>query len=178
MSKILETYQLLRRILDGGEHDRLPEVLDDDIVENCLGLTGWTRGIDTAMANFNAGYGAAFTDFEVSIDHVVETSDELVARGQVTATHRGTFLGVQATYRRVSWDYVDLCRAGKDGRFVWRMFVTDWNVVRLRLLRQAPDLPVEPSTRAVQAELAAAEQVTSPHAPSRSTARGSLTEGK
>ncbi len=134
MSKILETYQLLRRILDGGEHDRLPEVLDDDIVENCLGLTGWTRGIDTAMANFNAGYGAAFTDFEVSIDHVVETSDELVARGQVTATHRGTFLGVQATYRRVSWDYVDLCRAGKDGRFVWRMFVTDWNVVRLRLL--------------------------------------------
>ncbi|GAA3433314.1 ester cyclase [Kutzneria kofuensis] len=156
MGKMLDTYRRYRAILDGGEYDRLSEVLDENLVENCLGLTGWTVGVDTAMANFNAGYGAAFTDFEVTVDDVVESADMIAVRGRVTATHRGDFLGVPATGDRISWDYMDMCRAGDDGRFHWRMFVTDWNIVRQRMLGEAPDLPERPARRAVQQELAAA----------------------
>jgi hypothetical protein len=29
-------------------------VLDENWVENCLGLTGWTLGLDTALANLQA----------------------------------------------------------------------------------------------------------------------------
>ena len=45
-------------------------------------------------------------------------------------------------------------RAGPDGRLNWHFLATDWNLMRLQLLGQAPDLPTIPTRRAVQAELA------------------------
>ena len=45
-------------------------------------------------------------------------------------------------------------RVGADGRLNWHLLATDWNLVRLQLLGQAPDLPATPTHRAVQAELA------------------------
>ncbi len=38
-----------------------------------------------------------------------------------------------------------------DGRINWHFFVTDWNIVRLQLLGEAPDLPTTPERRAVLA---------------------------
>ena len=68
--------------------------------------------------------------------------------------HTGRFLGIEPTGRRVSWEYLDMYRAGADGRLNWHFLATDWNLVRLQLLGQAPDLPATPTHRAVQAELA------------------------
>jgi hypothetical protein len=44
-----------------------------------------------------------------------------------------------------------LYRVGADGRINWHFFVTDWNIVRLQLLGEAPDLPTTPERRAVLA---------------------------
>jgi hypothetical protein len=44
----------------------------------------------------------------------------------------------------VSWEYLDMYRAGADGRLNWHFLATDWNLVRLQLLGQAPDLPATP----------------------------------
>jgi len=41
---------------------------------------------------------------------------------------------------------------GPDGRLNWHFLVTDWNLVRLQLLDEAPDLPTTPTRRAVQVE--------------------------
>ncbi|MFD0687583.1 ester cyclase [Actinomadura fibrosa] len=155
MGQVLETYRRLRGFIDAGDIDRLSEVMDEDLVENCLGLTGWTLGLDCATANLAAGYGTAFADFGDSLVDSVEADGALTVHGRAQATHVGAFLGVEASGRRVAWDYVDLLRTGPDGRFNWRLYATDWNYVRLQMLDQTPDLPTEPQRRAVQAELAA-----------------------
>jgi hypothetical protein len=60
-------------------------------------------------------------------------------------------LGLEPTGRRVRWEFADLYRLGVDGRINWHFFVTDWNIVRLQLLGEAPDLPTTPEHRAVLA---------------------------
>jgi hypothetical protein len=55
--------------------------------------------------------------------------------------HTGRFLGIEPTGRRVRWEFLDMYRAGADGRLNWHFLATDWNLVRLQLLGQAPDLP-------------------------------------
>ena len=85
---------------------------------------------------------------------LVEDGDALVIRAENSGVHTGRFLGVEPTGRRVSWEYLDMYRAGPDGRLNWHFLATDWNLVRLQLLGQAPDLPATPTRRAVQVELA------------------------
>jgi predicted ester cyclase len=151
MGKVLDTYQRYREVLFSGDFAHLTEVVDEDFVETCVGLTGWTRGLDIAAANFAAGIGAAFPDLiSEEYDHI-EDGDTLAIRGRSEGTHTGRFLGVEPTGRRVSWDFADLYRLGADGRINWHFFVTDWNIVRLELLGEAPDLPVTPERRAVLA---------------------------
>ena len=154
MGKALDAYRRYRDLVAGGAFDRLTEVLDEDWVENCLGLTGWTLGLDVALANLQAGFGQAFSELEVTEHDLVEDGDTLVIRGENTGVHSGRFLGVEPTGKRVSWEYLDMYRAGPDGRLNWHFLATDWNLVRLQLLGQAPDLPATPTRRAVQVELA------------------------
>jgi predicted ester cyclase len=120
-------------------------------VETCVGLTGWTRGLDIATANLAAGIGAAFTDLRAEEYDHIEDGDLLAIRGRSEGTHTGRFLGVEPTGRRVWWEFADLYRLGADGRINWHFFVTDWNIVRLQLLGEAPDLPATPERRAVLA---------------------------
>jgi len=151
MGKVLDTYNRYRELLFSGDYAHLTEVVDEDFVETCVGLTGWTRGLDIAAANFAAGIGAAFTDLRAEEYDHVEDSDMLAIRGRGEGTHSGRFLGLEPTGRRVSWEFADLYRLGADGRINWHFFVTDWNIVRLQLLGQAPDLPATPERRAVLA---------------------------
>ena len=51
---------------DRGEFGRVSEMLDENWIENCLGLTGWTLGLDIALANLQAGFGQAFSDLQVT----------------------------------------------------------------------------------------------------------------
>ena len=107
--------------------------------------------MDIAAANFAAGIGAAFPDLTTEEYDHIEDGDMLAIRGRTEGTHTGTFLGVEPTGRRVSWEFADLYRLGADGRINWHFFVTDWNIVRLQLLGEAPDLPTTPERRAVLA---------------------------
>jgi hypothetical protein len=56
---------------------------------------------------------------------------------------------VEPTGRRVSREFADPYRLGSDGRINWHFFVTDWNIVRLQLLGEAPGLPATQERRAV-----------------------------
>src|SRR5258706_527889 len=93
-----------RELAERGEFSRVSEVLDENWVENCLGLTGWTMGLDIALANLQAGFGQAFSDLRVTEHEVVEDGDALVVRGENTAVHTGRFLGIEPTGKCVSWE--------------------------------------------------------------------------
>ena len=152
MGKALDAYRRYRELVAHGQFDRLTEVLDERWVENCLGLTGWTVGLDVALANLQAGFGQAFSNLESTEHDVVEEGDTLVIRAENTGLHTGRFLDLEPTGRRVSWEVLDMYKLGPDGRLNWHLLATDWNLVRLQLLGQAPDLPTTPSRRAVQVE--------------------------
>jgi predicted ester cyclase len=152
MGKVLNTYHRYQELVRTGQYQRLTEVVDEDWVENCVGLTGWTVGLDVAIANFAAGVGTGFSELTAEEQDVVETRDTVVIRAKTRGRHTGRFLGVEPTGRRISWESVDIYKVGKDGRINWHFYVTDWRLVRLRLLGQAPDLPDNPTRRAVLAE--------------------------
>jgi predicted ester cyclase len=151
MGRVRDTYNRYRELLFTGDFAHLTEVVDEDFVETCVGLTGWTRGLDIAAANFAAGIGAAFPDLSTQEYDHIEDGDTLAIRGRAEGTHMGRFLGLEPTGRRATWEFADLYRVGADGRINWHFYVTDWNIVRLQLLGEAPDLPVTPERRAVLA---------------------------
>ena len=112
----LQIYRRFQSYLLSGEFARLGEVADmDGYTENCVGLTGWTTGLMTALQNYQANVASAFSDMAITEEDVIEASDALVIRSIITATHTGEFLGIAATGRKVSYDAVDMFRV-KDGR--------------------------------------------------------------
>ena len=151
MGRVRDTYNRYRELLFTGDFNHLTDVADEDFVETCVGLTGWTRGLDIAAANFAGGIGAAFPDLSAEEYDHIEDGDTLAIRGRAEGTHTGRFLGLEPTGRRATWEFADLYRVGADGRINWHFYVTDWNIVRLQLLGEAPDLPVTPERRAVLA---------------------------
>ena len=159
MPSPLETYRRFGEYLREGRYDRFAEVVDPEgYVENCVGMTGWTIGLDIAVANFTQGIARALTDLASDEQDVLETADSVVIRTRMAGTHTGTFLGVAPTGKRVTFDAVDWYRVGPDGRIAWRFLLCDWHSVRLQLLGEQPDLPQTPARVAVQASDAAVKE--------------------
>jgi predicted ester cyclase len=125
--KPLEIYHRFQQLLFAGDYQHLGEVVDiEGYTENCVGITGWTTGLQVAAANFQKSFAPAFADLKSSELEVVEGADSLALRTRVEATHVGSFLGHAATHRRVSWEAIDLVRI-RDGRIVWRYLLSDWH---------------------------------------------------
>lgn len=132
-AKPLEVYRRFQSYLLAGEFGRVGEVADlDGYTEDCVGLTGWTTGLATALRNFQDNIASRLTDMVPTEDDVIQTEDMLVIRGSYEVTHSGEFLGVPPTGRRVSYDFVDLYRV-TGGRIVWRYLLCDWKGLLDRL---------------------------------------------
>ena len=122
----LEVYRRFQSYLLRGEFARVGEVADvDGYTENCVGLTGWTTGLQIALRNFQENIASRLTDMAVTEHDVLEAGDMLVIRGTFEVTHSGEFLGVAPTGRRVSFDWIDMYRVA-DGLIVWRYLLCDW----------------------------------------------------
>ena len=148
---LLDTYNSFIGALATGQLDSLPAFVDPDAyTETCVGLTGWTQGLDVALANFQYGIGAGFADLNLDVRDIVQSPGNMVIRARVSATHAGTFLGIDPTGRRVVWDSTDMVKPGPDGRIAWRFSLNDWEGVRRQLLGE-PAAPGTPVRYAVQA---------------------------
>jgi predicted ester cyclase len=122
----LEVYRQFQSYLLHGEFARVGEVADvDGYTENCVGLTGWTTGLQIALRNFQENIASRLTDLAVTEHDVIEAGDMLVIRGTFEVTHSGEFLGVPPAGRRVSFDWIDMYRVA-GGRIVWRFLLCDW----------------------------------------------------
>jgi len=82
------------------------------------GYPGVEPGIES-IRNFYAGLWSAFPDAELTIEDTVEAGDKLAARFTLRATHRGEFMGVAATNRRVTATGITILRF-QNGRCVER----------------------------------------------------------
>ncbi|MDB5669621.1 MAG: putative cyclase [Alphaproteobacteria bacterium] len=82
-------------------------------------------GLEPGLENFkralHAGAGG-ISDHSVQLDHLIGEGDKVVARFTLIATHSGTFQGIPATGRRVSFAATDIYRF-EDQRIVegWAM---------------------------------------------------------
>jgi predicted ester cyclase len=122
----LEVYRRFQSYLLNGQFARVGEVVDvDGYTENCVGLTGWTTGLQIALRNFQENIASRLTDMAVTEHDLIEADDMLVIRGTFEVTHSGQFLGVAPTGRRVSFDWIDMYRVA-EGRIVWRFLLCDW----------------------------------------------------
>jgi steroid delta-isomerase-like uncharacterized protein len=63
------------------------------------------------------GFRAAFPDITIEVEDVVIGDDLIAFRSTMRGTHRGEFLGIPATGRRVTVGLVDMVRIA-DGEFV------------------------------------------------------------
>jgi predicted ester cyclase len=52
----------------------------------------------------------AFPDFKATIDDIVAESDKVVIRMTWSGTHKGEFMGIPATGKRVSFGVIDIMR--------------------------------------------------------------------
>ena len=87
MGTPLDIYRLFQQYLFTNEYARLPEVVDDTgYTERCVGLTEWTTGLETALANFQKNVTSGLSDMRSTEETVVEGVDTLV-------TYTGRFFG-------------------------------------------------------------------------------------
>lgn len=135
MGTPLDIYRLFQQYLFTNDYARLPEVVDiSGYTEKCVGLTDWTTGLETALANFQRNVTSALSDMRSTEETVVEGADTVVIRSLIEATHSGTFLGIAPTGRRVAFEAVDMLRVA-DHRIVWRYLLFDLYGIKQQLQR-------------------------------------------
>ena len=108
-------------------------VLDELIVPEYLQHTihpGTPQGLAGAKVAFER-FWAAIPDMHIATEDMIAEGDRVVTRSIVRGTHRGEFMGVPATRRRIVFGSIDIFRL-REGKFV-----EHWDEVdRLGLLEQ------------------------------------------
>lgn len=100
---------IVRRFLDETiNHDRLDSAAQfvwEDVVEQ-VPFPGQGPGLE-GLKDVLRGMRAAFPDIHYSTEEQIAEGDKVLTRFEWTGTHRGEFLGVAATGRRVTvWGMV------------------------------------------------------------------------
>jgi hypothetical protein len=81
-----------------------------------------TRGLKN-LKQFNSGYYDAFPDAHWTLDDIVVEGDKTAVRYTVTSTHKGEFMGIPPTNKKVTIWQIDIHHI-VDGKLVesWAMF--------------------------------------------------------
>jgi steroid delta-isomerase-like uncharacterized protein len=95
--------------VNGRNWDVVADLLAPDFTHNGqrLGPDGQRRSLETLYS--------AFPDARVTLDDAVVADDRIVTRMTWAGIHRGAFMGLPASGRRVSWTAISIIRlfAGK-----------------------------------------------------------------
>jgi hypothetical protein len=85
---------------------------------------------------------AAFPDLRMVPEDVIASGDRVVARVRATGTHKGPFMGIAATGKRVEMNLIDIIRFDDDGRACEHWGIAD----QLAMMQQLGAIPAGPST--------------------------------
>lgn len=107
------TMKRLYELISAGDIDGFGEHVADDFVEH-EETPGFAPTKDGVKQMFHM-YRAAFPDLRMETEDVLASGDKVAARVCVTGTHRGEFLGMAATGKRIEVQVIDIMRFGDDG---------------------------------------------------------------
>ncbi|MGE2836290.1 ester cyclase [Mycobacterium sp. SMC-4] len=122
--------RLVRRFftaIEDGDFDVFDEIVADTYDDH---LPGQSAGRDTLKDYFH-GLRTAFPDLRLPISQMIAEDDRVAVLNAVQGTHRGEFLGIAPTGRRVDASAFQLYRI-EDGRLAEHWEVADFAT----LLRQ------------------------------------------
>ena len=128
----------LRRFYDEafgkGKLSIVDEQVDRNFVEHET-LPGFTPGV-AGLKQLITALRTGFPDLRVAVNEVISQGDKVVARATFSGTHKGTFMNIPPTGKRVSWEGIDIVRYS-GGKTVEHWGLTD----SLGLLTQLGAIP-------------------------------------
>jgi len=132
------TMRRMYDLLSAGDIDGFGALIADDFVdyEELPGLAPTKEGVLT----FFRIYVAAFPDLRMVPEDVIASGDKVVARVRATGTHKGAFMGLTPTGRRIEVQLIDIMRFGPDGRAREHWGVFD----QLAMMQQLGAIPEGP----------------------------------
>ena len=134
--------RLIEELFNKQNLDIVDELFSPDFVEHEELPPGAPEGRE-APRWFTQQFLAAFPDLQVTIDDLIAEGDKVVARETWTGTHKGDFMGMPATGRRISFGVIDIVRV-EDGQLVEHWAVSD----SLTMLQQLGAIP-EPDAEGI-----------------------------
>ena len=108
--------QMVEEMFNQGNLSRADEFLAPDFVEHEELPPGIPPGRE-GVKQLTTTLRSAFPDLSATIDDVVAEGDKVVIRQTWSGTHKGEFMGVPPTGRRVSIGVIDIIRVD-GGKFV------------------------------------------------------------
>jgi predicted ester cyclase len=112
----------VEQVLNGGNFSVAADFLAPD-VKTHNGFPDQEPGLLGFVSALKAFHGA-FPDIRAKVTHAVAEGDMVVGRFEVTGTHRGTFLGMPATGRKVHYEEIAIVRLA-DGKIAEHWSVAD-----------------------------------------------------
>jgi predicted ester cyclase len=134
------TMRRMYSLLSGRDIEGFGALLADDFVDH-EDLPGLSPTKEGAVAFFRM-YVAAFSRPAHDAGRVIASGDNAVARARATGSHRGTFMGLSPTGRRVDVQLIEIIRFGADGRAREHWGVFD----QLAMMQQLGAMPAGPPT--------------------------------
>jgi steroid delta-isomerase-like uncharacterized protein len=115
-------------IFQGGDTAVLDELHSESFIDHAA------AGRDITTAGFKQGVAAiygAFPDYNATIDDVLIDVDErkIAIRWHATGTHRGTFIGSEATDKEIAFNGIDVLELGPQNEVIARH--GEWDGVAL-----------------------------------------------
>jgi predicted ester cyclase len=100
--------KFIEEVINQRNFDALDEVCNDNAVWH-FGSMKEIHGIkEFRRQNTEAGGAAAFPDFQIIIDEMFADANKVAVRYSVEATHKGEFMGVRGTGKKVNWNAIVL----------------------------------------------------------------------
>lgn len=114
--------KFIEEVLNGGNFSVAATYLAPD-VKTHNGLPGQEPGFDGFVAALKAFHGA-FPDLRAEVTHAVAEGEHVVGRLEVSGTHRGAFLGMPGSGRKVRYEEIAIVRMA-DGKIAEHWSVAD-----------------------------------------------------
>lgn len=102
--------EIVRRFVEEVQSGRDLNALDRFISPNFVNYTeipGLPSDREGAR-QFHSAFFAAFPDLNATIHHQVAEGDKVVTHKTFQGTHRGAFMGIPATGKRISYEVIDI----------------------------------------------------------------------
>lgn len=106
-----------------GKLSVLDELIGRDYVEHEPPPPGFSTGIEGMKQIINE-MRTGFPDIKVAVNEVISHGDKVVGRATFSGTHKGTFMNLPPTGKRVSFEAIDIVRFS-GGKAVEHWGVTD-----------------------------------------------------